>query len=390
MVGFGVAVGGASQAADDVTQRLLTRVDAIERIDKLGTLSTEAQREMTRIAAEDDITRPEAVAKFRNWLQSRGLAALDGWKGTAEGRLALKERIADLSAQYQGEMVGRSLAAQEKRRDAFIGQVVGSVSARAYDDPAGYDRHLATFDVEMRELSGAMTPEEEQAARAMAVADIALTTVSGLADRGQLDDAEAFLMRTDVEQALPPAILRQMRTRISSQRAEQARAAMDLVEVADSRSPTGVRYVPRGMAAGMAAPGKAPLVQMGTQIGNIPPGYQVSRGPAGEYRMEPIPGGPVDRENQAAAAARQSGADNRARTGNAVEDAIYNVFDIFEGEGAGFGPGAGPKPARSAGCCPARRCDRPKPISTRSVPMSDSRRSTGCVPPRPRAGRSAT
>ena len=64
------------------------------------------------------------------------------------------------------------------------------------------------------------------------------------------------------------------------------------------------------------------MPEAGPQIGTIPPGFQVTRGPDGGYRMEPIPGGPVDREIQEDAA-RAEAADRQKNVarGTVVQDA---------------------------------------------------------------------
>lgn len=75
-------------------------------------------------------------------------------------------------------------------------------------------------------------------------------------------------------------------------------------------------------------------------MGNIPAGYEVFTDPAsGATRMRPIPGGPADMEQQAAAAKTQGASADAAAQGGLVIQDIQKALDLVEGnQGFTVGP----------------------------------------------------
>ena len=67
----------------------------------------------------------------------------------------------------------------------------------------------------------------------------------------------------------------------------------------------------------------------GPQIGNIPPGYQ-ARLRDGSYVLEPIPGGPVDREDAAKAKADEIAQDEKTKYADIVVDDIKAALSMIE------------------------------------------------------------
>lgn len=68
----------------------------------------------------------------------------------------------------------------------------------------------------------------------------------------------------------------------------------------------------------------------GPQIGTIPQGFQVTQSEDGSYRMEPIPGGPAEQEQQKAAEQAEMKQNQAERYADVVDADIDRALDIVE------------------------------------------------------------
>lgn len=81
-------------------------------------------------------------------------------------------------------------------------------------------------------------------------------------------------------------------------------------------------------------------VDQGPQIGTIPQGWQVVRGPGGSWSMSPIPGGPAEQELADKQRKQETERTNTARSGDVVVqdiDRALGVLDTAKMPTAGFG-----------------------------------------------------
>lgn len=68
----------------------------------------------------------------------------------------------------------------------------------------------------------------------------------------------------------------------------------------------------------------------GPQIGTIPPGWQLKQGPEGAYRMEAIPGGPVEAEREEQAEKERGRKKQTARAGGTVIQDLQRALNIVK------------------------------------------------------------
>lgn len=123
--------------------------------------------------------------------------------------------------------------------------------------------------------------------------------------------------------------------------------AEELAKVPETQSPTSLQrdLIAAGLEPGTPAfrramlqarlpqPDAAPSVHVttgntGPQIGTIPQGFQLVETPTG-YRMEPIPGGPADLEQQEAVEREQAAEETQQRTGSIVLQDTGRALDIL-------------------------------------------------------------
>ena len=84
------------------------------------------------------------------------------------------------------------------------------------------------------------------------------------------------------------------------------------------RTPQGLRYV-------------GPIAERQPMtVGTIPPGFQLERGPNGEMRMVPIPGGPADLAEQRMRRAEDARRTGNERTGNIVVQDLDRTLSLID------------------------------------------------------------
>ena len=90
--------------------------------------------------------------------------------------------------------------------------------------------------------------------------------------------------------------------------------------------------IEEGTGKPLVVSGNGVTVNMGSEIGTIPPGYQAVKGPDGKYRLEIIPGGPAEAERNTQAQKAQGAQDQRQQTVDLVTQEIDRSIAILDGD----------------------------------------------------------
>lgn len=220
-----VPLAEMGDVAVQVAERQFTRQDAVSRSRIKNEMQRRAQEELQRLETEGDLTDDQTVAGFGRFLTANRDELIATHKGSADSRAALMTTLEDMRAVYAGEIGGRSLVAQRKLVTDTLEQSLSSISSLAYEDPAGFDERVAQWQSEISEMSGAVNSAEQRAYEAGGLSQLAKSTVEGLLDRGDLAAASEFIGRPDVAQAMTPAEMRQVRSRMTVQRITEEREA---------------------------------------------------------------------------------------------------------------------------------------------------------------------
>lgn len=106
--------------------------------------------------------------------------------------------------------------------------------------------------------------------------------------------------------------------------------------------------IEEGTGKPLVVSGNGVTVNMGSEIGTIPPGYQAVKGEDGRYRLEVIPGGPAEAEQAAQAQKVQGNQEQKQQTVDLVTQEIDRSIAILDGDtwynpATGFGATAAAK-----------------------------------------------
>lgn len=98
--------------------------------------------------------------------------------------------------------------------------------------------------------------------------------------------------------------------------------------------------IEEGSGKPMVVSGNGVTVNMGSEIGTIPPGYQAVKGPDGRYRLEIIPGGPAEAEQTAKAQKAAGSEAKQQQTADIVTDEIDRALTILDND-SWYNPASG-------------------------------------------------
>jgi hypothetical protein len=153
-------------------------------------------------------------------------------------------------------------------------------------------------------------------------------TADWLASKGAQDLAEG--VRTG---AIPAAAaLQMMQQRAAGPEPGYRQALGSDLGLAGESADKLFNVGPDGKITAIGGAGTTINMPSAPQIGTIPPGYQVRQDEAGAYRMEPIPGGPVEQEMAEQAEREQKGARQQGQQESIISGSVdYLINKIDDG-----------------------------------------------------------
>jgi hypothetical protein len=213
----------------NTAERMFRREDAVDRARLFGQFNEEAAAELRRLETEGDLSRPETVQSYSQFLQAKKSELLGAHRGSADSRAALQERFEGIRSTYVGEIAGKSTAAARKLVQDQMQNTLGGLASQAYDAPQSLGDLFATLDDIVDDMGPALSPEEMRAYKIGGSAEIAATAAESMLDHGNIDGAEELLASPDLGEVLPPSVMRRMRSRITVQRVNEERDRTELI-----------------------------------------------------------------------------------------------------------------------------------------------------------------
>jgi len=192
--------------AEAEAERQKRQAEALATTEALINYRNEVNTELTRRQTEDDPSRPGFMDEFKTWADERGEAALSGLDPSVSelGRQDLRLRILDQSNAFFDEAGRAHLNAVQAKTLSLIDQQINTWAAQASRDPAAVDLLLNLSDEEIDRFGPGLTTAEEAKARETARAVIVESAISGLIDKGKLQQARALLADERLDKDLPP------------------------------------------------------------------------------------------------------------------------------------------------------------------------------------------
>lgn len=242
-------------------EKIQSREDSVERARAYRQFDEETQAELLRLQTEGDLSSVETMRTYKDFVETRKNELFEAHKGSADSRTALMERLEGRAASVLDRATVASLEGQRALVTQTLGNDLNRLSATAQQSPGSLPQLFQELDGQINDMAGALTPEEEHKFRIGGRSTLVETAVGSLISRGSFDRAETLLDLPGVDSILDPTSHNRLRDRITAARMEMLKPE-DLVEVGDPTSPTGSRFVPKSMAAGLPGKPRKPLVSI--------------------------------------------------------------------------------------------------------------------------------
>ena len=337
---FGSAVGGEvtqlGEGLQDIADRQLSRHEAIDSAHAVNDYNQAASDELLRLNAEQDVSRPGVMEGYGKFLQEQQDKILAQYGGRLGARAALTVDLMDVQARYTGQASALAVQAGHAAIERSLTEATGPLVAAAGSDPASIDDYLLQGERAVDRAAPALAPAAENHARAVVRDAIAGSAVDVQLLRGDVDGAERTV--TAVGNALTPESRRAYTNQIGTMRAVQTQTER---EIAVAEHYLGRPLTPAELSTKLGLAPRQPLVSIGPQVGQLPPGYRLTYDDQGRpVSMAPIPGSPaaaaVTQGEQQAAAGRQT---EQTRAGIITRDTDRAIRLIDQGAGGALAAG---------------------------------------------------
>jgi hypothetical protein len=189
--GAGLAMVG--QAATLIGERIRTREEAVNRVKAINGYSQEATAELDRLKTEGDLSDGKTLADYGNFLSRRQAELIDQFGGSEDSKIDLFGRLSGARTQLLREAGTIGTDVSRKRVVGYLGTTIQQFAGRALENPASLSSQFLALDNEIDKLSGALSPDEETAARMTGRQEITLGALNSLVASGNHAEARKLL-----------------------------------------------------------------------------------------------------------------------------------------------------------------------------------------------------
>ena len=177
-------------------ERRRTRADAVDRARKSSAYNEGAATELRRVLTEGDLSKPETLDSYQDFLD-RGMAeAVGGHQGSPESLTRLTVRLESMRSTFADRAGAISSQAQRDLMAVTHGEDLNKLRSTAHTSPGLLLQLFDTLDVQIDDMAPALTPQEEAAFRSGGREQLTEAAIGALIARDQIDAAERIMLDT--------------------------------------------------------------------------------------------------------------------------------------------------------------------------------------------------
>lgn len=211
---FGQSAQNLGATLLGIADRRRNRKDTIERVRAINDFNLAAEKEMTRLSTEGDLTDPEIAGQYNKWLENYKGNILQNHTGTDQSRFELEARLTGMQGTFHSNLNKSVTSAQFKAMGTYLDSTIKSFADMAGDIPESLEAQFQGLDTEISDMSAALTQEQEEAYRTQGRSAIAMSAIDTYLASGDYDAANAVLSHDIVEGALSPDQMRTIKGKI--------------------------------------------------------------------------------------------------------------------------------------------------------------------------------
>ena len=221
-----VAFGDSVVTAE---RRISDRRQAIERVRLSTEYQTVAQEELRRLQTEDDLSKPEVMAQYRQFLKDRQADIMGRYEASDENKLRLMERMIPVQTGMADNATQMALKATNAMLSQSFNSSLKTWAAEATDSPSKINEIFLRIDAEIDDMGPALSPAQELQFRNAARQQVTLSAVSGMLDGGEWRQARMMLDETPgIDSVLSPDARRGLEKRISTFRNAEEKGIIEV------------------------------------------------------------------------------------------------------------------------------------------------------------------
>ena len=215
-----------------IKQEQESRQDTVDRADKLNRFREEADAELRRLEAEDDLSKSDILSQYGKFLTERQQTLLDEHVGSPDSRVRLIQRMSEVNAQFTGQAAGMSAKIGRDKVEQQFRKQLNPILTEASQNPSieNSARLFRKFDDVINDMKGTFRPTQEEALRQAGREHITLATLEPLLVRGKVESAEAMLIEGGMASYLSPEAQRNIQHRLETIRYNRDKTDNDLTE----------------------------------------------------------------------------------------------------------------------------------------------------------------
>jgi uncharacterized protein YaaQ len=216
---FGDMANAVNQI-QQVQQKKQSRLDTIQRVRALNEYDTFARDQLTQMQAEQDFTDPSVLSSYGEALAEKRDELLQGHGGSEDSRLQLNAMLEQSRGSHAGIASKTAIESQKALVNNHISSVRKTLADTSAKSPDMILEHMASWDAEVDQMSGALTEEEQTAHRITGRGEILKSGVQTLMIQGDLDQVEQVLTSKVAVESLPAADMRSLKLQVVKKRRE--------------------------------------------------------------------------------------------------------------------------------------------------------------------------
>lgn len=200
---IGGDLAGIEQAGDAMVQaadrlavadaKIRTRGEAVNRARAVTQFNQDANAEFRRIQTEADISSPDTLTAFGDFLSKRAGELSEQYGGGESSRLQLTERLEGIRGAYADMGGSAADKAQTKLVGTVMGENLSKLTARAGERPNEINTLFGALDADIDDMAPALTPEQETLFRANGRREIVMSAFNSFVSRGGVKEAKTLL-----------------------------------------------------------------------------------------------------------------------------------------------------------------------------------------------------
>lgn len=207
------------------------REDTVARSDAINNYAKITGDELSRLNVEEDLSNPDVLQKYGEFLASKRNELLSGHRGSRDSITSLTTRLGEVEAELIGKAAAVSTKIGSGKIKTLYNNSLAPLGDKASQDPSmkNIDQQFLNLETVVNDLMPALELGEEENFINVGREHITLSALNSLIASGRIEQADALMGNTGVY--LSPETQREVRNRIQTSRYSKDQTLLKINEL---------------------------------------------------------------------------------------------------------------------------------------------------------------